>query len=164
MQKSKRLIAIEKIILEERVQSQEELLKKLSKKGIRCTQATLSRNLREIGVIRIPDDSGGYRYALPLNVSESMGNERPGMNMLPVILGITDAKGLVLVRTLPGNANSTAWAIDNAGRYEIAGTVAGDDTIIVIPRDRISSRQVHACLEIIFPGLHEHVARKSRHS
>ncbi|NSW94600.1 MAG: hypothetical protein HPY62_07835 [Bacteroidales bacterium] len=164
MQKSKRLVAIEKIIQEEKVLSQEELLKKLRRKGFNCTQATLSRNLREIGVIRIPDGSGSYRYALPLNAIETDDTERPGINMLPVIRGITDAKGLVLVKTLPGNANSTAWAIDNAGRYEIAGTVAGDDTILVIPRDRVSLRQVHACLEKIFPGLHEYIAKKSRHS
>ena len=160
MQKLKRLVTIEKIILEERIQSQEDLLRKLRKKGIQCTQATLSRNLREIGVLRIPDNSGGYRYVLPGTVKNSVNNENPGMNMLPVIREVTDAKGLVIIKTFPGNANSTAWAIDNAGRYEIAGTVAGDDTILVIPRDRISARQVHACLEIIFPGLHEYIAKK----
>ena len=77
MQKTKRLLAIERIIYEEKIATQEELLNKLKGKGISCTQATLSRNLRQIGVLRIPDGSGGYRYSLPDNLSSrsNPGNE-----------------------------------------------------------------------------------------
>jgi transcriptional regulator of arginine metabolism len=66
----------------------------------------------------------------------------------------------MVIRTLPGNANSTAYYIDNSGRYEIAGTIAGDDTILVIPRNGITLRQVHECLEIILPGLHKQVGAR----
>ena len=64
MQKTKRLLAIEKIIAEENISSQDILLKKLKGKGIVCTQATLSRSLRQIGAGRIPDGKGGYRYIM----------------------------------------------------------------------------------------------------
>lgn len=159
MQKTKRLLAIEKIIRESRITTQEELLKKLKGKGISCTQATLSRNLRQLGVGRIPDGSGGYRYSLPDNTRSA--SESPMMlNIVPVIQDIIEAKGMLVIRTLPGNANNTALFIDNSGRYEIAGTIAGDDTILLIPRDGITSHQLHACLEIVLPGLHNQLRKK----
>jgi transcriptional regulator of arginine metabolism len=159
MQKTKRLLAIEKIISEARITTQEELLKKLKGKGISCTQATLSRNLRQLGVGRIPDGAGGYRYSLPES-TRAVADSPMRLNIVPVILDIIEAKGMLIIRTFPGNANNTALYIDNAGRYEIAGTIAGDDTILLIPRDGISSHQLHSCLEIILPGLHEQIRKK----
>lgn len=159
MQKTKRLLAIEKIISEEKITVQEELLRKLKGKGISCTQATLSRNLRQLGVGRVPDGNGGYRYSL----SENTRNPEKlalNLNIVPVIQDIVEAKGLMVIRTIPGNASNTAFFIDGARRYEIAGTIAGDDTILVIPRDGVTIQQVHTCLEIILPGIHEQV--KSR--
>jgi len=160
MQKTKRLLAIEKIITEENISVQEELLKKLKGKGISCTQATLSRNLRQLGVGRIPDGNGGYKYSLPEN-GRSQGNTSYKPNVVPVIQEIVDAKGLLVIKTLPGNASNTAFFIDSTGRYEIAGTIAGDDTILVIPRDGVTVQQVHTCLEIILPGIHEQVKRRT---
>jgi transcriptional regulator of arginine metabolism len=159
MQNIKRFLAIEKIILEATISTQEELLKRLKGKGISCTQATLSRNLRQLGVARIPDGAGGYKYSLP-------GKNRvvPGapvkLNLVPVIQDIVEAKGLIVIRTIPGNASNTAFVIDGAGRYEIAGTIAGDDTILLIPRDGITLQQVHTCLEIILPGIHDQIKKK----
>ena len=159
MQKTKRLLAIEKIIAEENISSHEVLLKKLKSKGLSCTQATLSRNLRQIGAGRVPDGKGGYRYSLPEAYSLSTSSKTGKMLLLPVIREIVDAKGLLVLKTLPGNASNTAIYIDNASRYEIAGTIAGDDTILIIPREGVTNQQVHTCLEIIFPGLHEHVKK-----
>jgi transcriptional regulator of arginine metabolism len=82
------------------------------------------------------------------------------LNIVPVIQEVIEAKGMLIIKTLPGNANNTALFIDNAGRYEIAGTIAGDDTILLIPRDGISSHQLHSCLEIILPGLHAQIGKK----
>jgi transcriptional regulator of arginine metabolism len=156
MQKTKRLLAIEKIITDENISTQDELLKILKGKGISCTQATLSRNLRQLGVGRVPDGIGGYRYSLP---EIQRNQEKPvfKLNIVPVIQDIIDAKGLMVIKTIPGNASNTAFFIDGTGRYEIAGTIAGDDTILVIPRDGVSVQQVHTCLEIILPGIHEQI-------
>jgi transcriptional regulator of arginine metabolism len=158
MQKTKRLLAIEKIITEENISLQEELLRKLKGKGISCTQATLSRNLRQLGVSRVPDGTGGYRYSLSENL-RSPGNTSLKLNIVPVIQDIIEAKGLLVIKTIPGNASNTAFFIDGAGRYEIAGTIAGDDTILLIPRDGITIQQVHTCLEIILPGIHEQIKK-----
>lgn len=159
MQKTERLLAIERIIGEEAVSTQEEILRKLGEGGIGCTQATLSRNLRQLGVARIPDGSGGYRYAIPGNAPK---NENARLNIVTVIRDLVEARGMIVLKTLPGNASSTAYHIDGSGRYEVAGTIAGDDTILVIPRDGISSAQLHSCLEIVIPGLHEQVKKKIR--
>jgi len=156
MQKTKRLLAIEKIIGEEKISSQEALLKKLKGKGIICTQATLSRNLRQLGVSRIPDGTGGYQYAL-VNRKDAGPESGTRLNIISVIREIVESKGLMVIRTIPGNANATAYFIDNAGRYEIAGTIAGDDTILIIPRNGITLSQVHSCLELIIPGLHDQI-------
>jgi len=162
MQKTRRLLAIEKIIMSEAVASQEALLKKLKSRGIECTQATLSRNLRELGVSRIPDSKGGYMYALP-SAEQTAGEKGIRPDILPGIRGIIEAKGLMVIRTIPGSASATAYHIDNAGRYEIAGTIAGDDTILIIPRNGITLKHVHNCLEMIIPGLHSQVeATKNR--
>jgi transcriptional regulator of arginine metabolism len=158
MQKTKRLLTIEKIIAEETISSQEELLRKLNEKGLSCTQATLSRNLRQLGVGRVADGMGGYRYTLPANVKN---NPTPAMQLaiLPVIQDIIEAKDLLVIRTLPGNASNTASFIDGAGRFEIAGTIAGDDTILIIPRNEVTLKQIHSCLEMILPGIHEQIKK-----
>jgi transcriptional regulator of arginine metabolism len=158
MQKAKRLLAIESIITEQRISTQEELLRRLKGRGIACTQATLSRNLRQLGVSRVPDGTGSYRYSMTGN-SRSLSGDAPKVNLVPVIRDIIEAKGLMVIRTLPGNASNTAFFIDGAARYEIAGTIAGDDTILVIPRDGISLNQVHTCLELIMPGLHDQIRK-----
>lgn len=157
MQKSRRLIVIEKLIEEEEIPSQGVLLKKLKGKGIACTQATLSRNLKQLGASRLPDGKGGYRYYFG-GTGGKLRNEKMTLNIVPVITDIIEARGLMVIKTIPGNANATAYYIDNAERYEIAGTIAGDDTILVIPRNGITPGQVHTCLEIILPGLHRQIA------
>ena len=156
MQKTRRLLIIEKIVAEENVSSQEELLRKLKGKGLTCTQATLSRNLRQLGVGRIPDGSGGYRYTLPDNMRNQV-SQQLRLTILPVIRDLIEAKDLMVMKTLPGNASNTASFIDGAGRYEIAGTIAGDDTILLIPRSGITLQQVHTCIEMILPGVHENI-------
>lgn len=158
MQKTKRLLAIERIIGEESISTQDELLKKLKGKGISCTQATLSRNLRQLGAGRIADGNGGYKYSLSEN--RSPVSTPLQLNIVPVIKDIVEAKGLMVIRTIPGNASNTAFFIDGTGRWEIAGTIAGDDTILVIPRDGITLQQVHTCLEIILPGVHGQIKKK----
>lgn len=162
MHKAGRLIIIERILNEERISSQAQLLKKLKGKGIICTQATLSRNLRQLGVSRITDGTGGYFYTLGER-NKNVAEKGLTLNILPVIIEIIEAGGLFVIKTIPGNANSTAYYIDNSERFEIAGTIAGDDTILVIPRDGITVRQVHDCLELILPGLHDQLKRRQLH-
>jgi transcriptional regulator of arginine metabolism len=156
MQKISRLLTIEKIIEKEEITSQEELVKKLKREGITCTQATLSRNLRQLGVLRVPNGKGGYRYSL----SGSQQPQTQGssfINIVSVIRSLVDANSMIVMKTRPGYANSIAVMIDNADRFEIAGTIAGDDTLLIIPRDNVRPHHLHDCLEMILPGLHSQV-------
>ena len=158
MQKVSRLIAIERIINEKEISSQDELMKILKREGISCTQATLSRNLRQMGVLRVPNGRGSYKYSLsgqPKKIDESIGT----FSIISLIRLMIDANSMVLIKTRPGHANSVAVVIDNAERYEIAGTIAGDDTLLVIPRDDVSQAHIHNCLEMIIPGLHKQVQK-----
>ena len=158
MQKIPRLLAIERIIRDRNISSQEELMKILKKEGIACTQATLSRNLRQMGALRIPDGMGGYKYSLSGQIR--LKDDPAGtFNIISVIRLMIDANSMVLIKTRPGHASSVAVLIDNTERYEIAGTIAGDDTLLVIPRDNVSQAHVHDCLEMILPGLHKQVRR-----
>ena len=84
-----------------------------------------------MGVGRIPDGTGGYKYSLSENI-RNPEKSSVKLNIVPVIQDIVEAKGLMVIKTIPGNASNTAFFIDGAGRYEIAGTIAGDDTILVI--------------------------------
>ena len=158
MHKANRLQVIERIISTEDIASQEVLLRRLKDEGFECTQATLSRNLRQLGAGRVPDGKGGMKYVLPkaeTNAPVSIGSTL----ILPAIVNIVDAKGMLVIKTLPGNAANTALYIDSAKRFEIAGTIAGDDTILVIPRDGITNQQTHTCLEVILPGLHAKIEK-----
>jgi len=148
MNRTSRLALIEKLVRENAIGSQDELLTMLEGTGMKCTQATLSRDLRQIGISRGFDGSGGYRYLLP-------GGREGSVETLPgsataAITGMIWARGLLLISTPPGFASAVAIRIDRAGRYEIAGTVAGDDTILLIPRDNISNEAIEECLNTIF--------------
>jgi len=148
MKRASRLILIERLVKENAVTSQEDLLMLMEGAGTSCTQATLSRDLRQMGISRGFDGRGGYRYLLP-------GNRGEAPQVLPgreteAITGMTWARGLLLIKTPPGFASAVAIKIDSASRYEIAGTVAGDDTILLIPRDNISNEAIEECLSTIF--------------
>ena len=159
MQKVSRLLAIEKIISSENISSQEELLNRLKDEDITCTQATLSRNLRQLGILRIPNGAGGYKYSLSEHRTQSSGTMST-FNFISAIQSVIETKGMVIIKTIPGYANSVAVYIDNADRYEIAGTIAGDDTLLVIPRDNINLSHIHSCLEMILPGLHQQIKKE----
>ncbi len=108
--------------------SQEELVELLKKESIDITQATLSRDFGELGVIRTRTDQG-MRYMI--NIAES------GLRVAKLIgyeiVNMTHNESLIVVRTLAGRANGVAQYIDRAGRSEILGTLAGDDTVLIIP-------------------------------
>jgi transcriptional regulator of arginine metabolism len=151
MIRTSRLILIEKLVSDNNIISQEELLRLMEDAGMKCTQATLSRDLRQLGISRGFDGKGGYRYMLPGKKAQT-SETIPGHES-EAVTGITWARGMMLIHTHPGFASAVALKIDRAGRYEIAGTVAGDDTIMLIPRDNISNEAVEECLSRIFKNI-----------
>jgi transcriptional regulator of arginine metabolism len=133
MNKSFRQGQILRIIRNKEIYTQEELAKELGSVGIQATQVTLSRDIRDLGLVKTPE---GYRH---------LTAEDSGPKLADVIdefmQDIRVAQNLVVVRTSPGNANSIAVAIDKEEMDEVVGTVAGDDTILVITPDTTTAAE-----------------------
>ena len=145
MNKSFRQGQILKIIRDKEIYTQDELARELGQVGIQTTQVTLSRDMREIGLVKTPD---GYRQ-LPTEASgpqlADVANE--------YLLDIRVAQNLVVLRTSPGNASPLAVAVDREELPEVVGTVAGDDTVLVITQDsEMADRFRKQMLELIEVG------------
>jgi len=151
--KTQRLIAIKKIIKQHKIFSQEELLEKLKKKGFDYTQATLSRDLKTLRIIKHPDENGNYIYTL----REIMASEKkPKVNSeiaLNGFISIGFSNNLAVIKTFSGHAAVISSTIDAANIYEIIGTVAGDDTIIIVPREGAKKADLINALKVNFPEL-----------
>lgn len=150
--RNERLMAIRRLIGNRNISSQEELMKLLAQQGFEMTQATLSRDLKYLKVAKMPDDREGYVYILPDKEQSLEEAAMPGTG-LSGLLSIDFAQGMAILRTLPGHAGSIAYIIDNLNAYEIAGTIAGDDTILLIPRDGVSRTDLLNLLRLRVPGL-----------
>ena len=149
--RTQRLLAIRKIIEGEAISNQEELLKKLDKSGFELTQATLSRDLKFLQAGKRPDKEKGYVYTLPGNNTEALPQAVNGNFPLNGFVSIDFAFHMAVIRTLPGYANSIGYTIDAMNAYEIVGTIAGDDTILLIPREGVSREDVINVLAVILP-------------
>jgi transcriptional regulator of arginine metabolism len=152
-EKSQRLIAIKKIITEKNIGSQEELLNMLNEQGYNITQATLSRDLKFLKVAKVHNEDG-YRYVIPESGTKKSVDEYSSEGFpLNRIDNVEFSGNLAVMKTKPGFANSIASVIDSYGIYEVLGTIAGDDTILLINREGISKQDVVNALDLILPGL-----------
>ncbi len=150
--RNERMMEIRRLIASQNIASQDELMKLLEKQGFKLTQATLSRDLKYLKVAKMPDNNSGYVYILPDKEQIFEEEESPGAGITGLV-SIVYAQGMAILRTLPGHASSIAYTIDNLNAYEIAGTIAGDDTILLIPRDGVSKSDVVNLLRLRMPGL-----------
>jgi transcriptional regulator of arginine metabolism len=131
--KRERLQAVEALVQEHRVYSQEQLRELLVERGFDVTQATLSRDIRELRLIKVPDAEGGTAYTLP---PEAWEKSPALLRLLPILfIGVEGSMNLLVIKTLVGGAQPVAEAIDWEEWSEVLGTLAGDDTILVILRD-----------------------------
>ncbi len=150
----KRQVEIVKIIQDGNVRSQDELLVELKAKGFDLTQATLSRDIKELQIAKVPHPALGYVYVIPENNTNSSRNGQNQVNYLAD--GFRDLRfsgNLVVVKTEPGYASSIAAVIDRANPWEILGTIAGDDTILVIIKEGISKMDLVNALVSVMPNL-----------
>ena len=139
MQKAERLEAVKQIIKDNRISSQEQLLSELLKKGFDVTQATLSRDLKQIKVSRVSDGSDGYMYSIPGYQKEASAEASSAVYIEDLrrgFISLSFSGNICVMKTLVGHANSVAAAIDNIGIPGILGTVAGDDTIFAVMSEK----------------------------
>lgn len=132
--KAKRHRLIIDIIQSTPIETQEELARELERRGMAVTQATVSRDIKELGLIKSPTPDGRYCYALP--EAAPGGRERLRRLFREALLEIDTSENLIVVKTLRGTAAAAGEAIDQLGWPEIVGTVAGDNTVLVVVRSR----------------------------
>lgn len=139
--KKERLDAICRIIKTQVIGNQEDLLKELENSGFSVTQATLSRDIKQLKVAKVHDGNGEYVYHLPEENADRQRKPKTSKNP-----DIEFSGNLAVIKTRPGYAMGIASDIDSRAPHEILATIAGDDTILVIPREGVSRERVITAL------------------
>ena len=145
-ERTRRQEIILSLLSKKTVRTQEALLSELRRRGVALTQSTLSRELKALGISKAPDGRGGYRY-----VAGGPGTGEGGL--LPAVAAFVESvarsRNLVVVKTPPGNAQGVARGIDQADWSEVMGTIAGDDTILIICHHESQGRRVERRLKLL---------------
>ena len=144
--KTQRHAAIMRIVRQDTVGSQEQLRERLKAEGFAVTQATLSRDIRELGLAKVAAPDGGSHYSAS---AEGNSGVRPHLEqLLPTMLVSAEGVGpLLVLKTTTGGAQALGLAVDGAGWNEIIGTIAGDDAILVITRSERARRAVQVRIQ-----------------
>lgn len=140
--KASRQKMIQKIIEKEEIGTQFDLAERLRQQGFNVTQATVSRDIKEIGLIKIPVEGNFSKYSMPVNISVGNIAERMRRMFIDNAVSIENAENLVVVKTLPGTAQGLAACLDQCGWNEIIGCIAGDDTILIIVKEKSLAQEV----------------------
>jgi transcriptional regulator of arginine metabolism len=139
--KTERQQAIVEIIRERQISTQSELVDALGERGVEADQGTVSRDIRELGLVKAAGEDGEYHYALVDDISPAQRAARISV-LRQLVKAAIPSGNLVVVRCGPGNAPAVGEALDHFGIREIIGTVAGDDTLLVVVAEGASSKKV----------------------
>lgn len=134
--KNTRQKMIQKIIEKEEISTQFELAERLKNHGFNVTQATVSRDIKEIGLIKIPMEGNLSKYSMPVNISVGNIAERMRRMFMDNAVSINSAENIIIIKTLPGTAQGLAACLDQSSWPEIIGSIAGDDTILLIIKEK----------------------------
>ena len=134
------------IIAEESIETQEQLINRLQEKGIPSTQATISRDIKQLHLVKEPYGGGRYRYAVSAQKTKLNFADRLQIILRESIVDVDYAQSIVVLQTLPGLANAAASAFDGMDMPSKVGTLAGDDTVMIIMRSNESAKEL--CREI----------------
>lgn len=154
--KTNRLDAIKMIVSSKEISSQDELLQALKTEGFDLTQATLSRDLKQMKVAKAANTNGKYVYVLPNDIMYKRNNIVTASEMLmnSGFVSLQFSGNIAVIRTRPGYASSMAYDIDNRECPAILGTIAGDDTIMLVLHEAASHDEVRIFLSQVIPNLH----------
>ncbi|MGF7185802.1 transcriptional regulator of arginine metabolism [Desulfitispora alkaliphila] len=149
--KQKRQRNILDIIEEKAVETQDELTQELCNRGIIVTQATVSRDIKEMGLVKVPKGGDKYCYALPNDKSLSSADQRRLERLFKdSVIDLNYSENIILVKTYPGAAPSVASALDYSDISEIIGSVAGDDTILLVIKPKEAVQEILEKLDALF--------------
>ncbi|WP_204790724.1 arginine repressor [Oscillibacter sp. CU971] len=130
-----RQAVILEIIAQENIETQEQLLTRLQARGLRCTQATISRDIKQLHLVKEPAGQGVYKYAVSGNRTTLNVAAKLRTIFRECIVSIDYAQNIVVVKTMPGLANGACSALDNMDMNDIVGSLAGDDTALLVMRN-----------------------------
>ena len=148
--KQKRHSKILKIIKEDDVNTQEQLTERLREDGFLVTQATVSRDIKELGLVKVPSVGGGYKYAVA-NHAKTESSQH--LNIFSkAVTNVDFAMHTVVVKTYSGMAPAVAASLDAVIGHDILGTIAGDDTILIITENPDEASELCSKLEKLFRG------------
>ncbi|OWR28286.1 arginine repressor [Saccharibacillus sp. O23] len=139
--KGQRHIKIREIISNRDIETQDELVNELRNAGFQVTQATVSRDIKELLLVKVPLDDGRYKYSMPTDQRYNPV-QKLKRALVDNFVHIDHSGNLVVMKCLPGTANSIAALLDNMEWSEIMGTISGDDTILLICREPENSQTV----------------------
>lgn len=155
-EKDSRLEALRLIISSQQLGSQEELLNALQKEGFQLTQATLSRDLKQLKVAKAATMDGSYVYVLPnetMYKRVSTPSSVREMMEIPGFLGMQISGNIAVIKTRTGYASAIAWNIDNKNIPMILGTVAGADTIMIVLKEGVHRDELIEALSSVIPNV-----------
>ncbi len=152
-ERTSRLRAIKSVIKSERIDSQETLLARLVSEGYSVTKATLSRDLKLLKVGKVSDGGDSYYYALPGEEEQRESEKSLAQDVARGWVSIDFSQNLAVVKTLAGHANSVAYALDHLDLPAVLGSVAGDDTILLVLREGRTREELVASLRARFPDM-----------
>ncbi len=136
--KNSRHARILEIIADNVIETQDDLMEKLRESGYPVTQATVSRDIKQLGLIKTATKSGNYQYT----VAKTEGSSNLKVIMHETIVSVQSAGNIVVVKTYAGMANAAAAVIDSAAGDQIVGSIAGDDTVFIVVPDEKSAADV----------------------
>ncbi|MBQ2739146.1 MAG: arginine repressor [Oscillibacter sp.] len=137
--KNDRQAMILEIIAQENIETQEQLQNRLLERGVRCTQATISRDIKQMHLIKEPMGHGAYKYAVSSNRTKLNFAEKLRTIFRESITSIDHAQNIVVLKTMPGLASAACSALDNMEISYMVGSLAGDDTAFLVMRDTESA-------------------------
>lgn len=140
------------LIARQPVRTQQELADLLSAKGVDTTQSTLSKDIKELGLIKAPDEDGGVRYCAPAQTVAPHRQDILQRELLDFMTGSDSADNLLILKTAAGNASGVCTAIDAMRWPEVVGTIAGDDTIFIACKTPANARDLQQRIEGIVNG------------
>ncbi len=139
--KARRQAKILEVIKSHVIETQEELAEALGRHGIPVTQATVSRDIKELQLNKVPTGDGRYKYAMPDEVPTASWDKRRRI-FRDSVLDVDYSENIIIVKSLPGTAPGVGSAIDHLGWTELIGSVAGDDTVMVIVKPKEATEGV----------------------
>lgn len=142
MEKRRRRDVIRELIESRPPANQRELVERLTARGIEADQSTVSRDLREMGAVRMPGPDGGLVYVFPGERSVPAAGDELRRGMRDYAIRLEASGNMLVIRTAPGNAQALAAILDRSRMEEVAGTVAGDDTILVVAREGYDTKRL----------------------